>query len=293
METRTQILQRFDELTPQLQAAAKFIIDNPNEVVISSMRTVAGHAGVQPSTLVRLAQQLGYGGWPELKDAFARDMGLHAERYVARALTLANRGQDASLVTEMFSAQRRNLDLTEADAQSALQLTAALLQKAPNVHIAGFRASFPIAYSLLYGYSLFRNTVYLVDGLGAGLEMQQRRIQRDDAVVVISFAPYSREAAAVTEAAMAAKARIVAFTDSHVSPLALQADVVVLFSVDSPSFFPSIAAGIAASEALLELLVASDNSDIASKIDVAEKALYDTGAYLQQPRMRVPDRNAR
>ena len=45
MSAKEQILERFDSLSPTLQRAARFVVDNPNEVVIGSMRrnTVASY----------------------------------------------------------------------------------------------------------------------------------------------------------------------------------------------------------------------------------------------------------
>ena len=269
-----------------MQVAARFIVDHPNEVVIASMRTVAERAGAHPSTLVRLAQQLGYSGWPVLKAAFAEDLGLHIEGYGQRAKSLAARKRDPALLGEMFLAQRQNLDLTEALCATSLPDVVKLLKRAKDVHVAGFRASFPIAYSLVYGYRLFRNTVHLIDGQSGGLEMQLRLIEGKDAVVVISFSPYSRESMLIVEAAQAAGARIIALTDSNASPLALAADVSVLFSVKSPSFFPSVTAAVAVTEALLELLVVDAGKAGARQIDRAENLLNNSGAYLQRPSKR-------
>ena len=286
MGARERILERFTQLSPKLQAAARYIVDHPNEVVIQSMRNLAQVAGTKPATLVRLAQQIGYAGWPEIKSAFTQDLGLHTERYGRRARSLAARGQDAGLVSEMFLVQRRNLDLTERQCGPSLRQAAKLLKSADAVHVAGFRASFPIAYSLVYGYRLFRNSVHLVDGQSGGLEMQLRPIGRRDCMVVVSFAPYSREALAALRAAKTAGARVIALTDSGASPLALEADVAVLFSAASPSFFPSVAAAVAVVEALLELLVADAGTAAARVIDRAERQLFDSGAYLQPPPLR-------
>lgn len=288
MSARDLILERFTTLSPKLQAAARFVVDHPNEVVIGSMRSLAELAQVQPATLVRLAQQLGFSGWPELKSAMAEDLGLHTEGYGQRAKSLAVRGQVADLVGEMFAIQRQNLDVTETQCGPSLRDAAKLLKRAKAVHIAGFRASFPIAYSLTYGYRLFRNSVHLIDGHSGGLEMQLRPIERQDAVVVIGFSPYSRESVAVIEAAKAAGARIVALTDSDASPLALGADVAVLFSAKSPSFFPSVATAVAVAEALLELLVAGGGDAVAQSIDKSEQHLFDSGAYVRHAKMRYP-----
>src|SRR5262249_32558555 len=60
----------YPELTPQFQAGAKYLLDHPDEIAVSSMRSVARSAQVQSSTLVRLAQRLGFAGWPEMKAIF-------------------------------------------------------------------------------------------------------------------------------------------------------------------------------------------------------------------------------
>lgn len=283
MSARAEILERFPSLSPQLQTAARFVVDHPQEVVIESMRSLAVRAGVLPVTLVRLAQQLGYDGWPALKRAFAQDLGLDSDRYGERALSLAAR-RERDLTGELFGAQRANLDATETQSAAAMRPAARLLQRAETIHVAGFRASQPIAYALFYGLRLLRDTVQLVDGNCGALEMQLRAVARRHAMVVASFAPYSREALLAAQAARAAGAKLVAFSDSSASPLALEADASLVFSARSPSFFPSITAGVALAEALLELLVAEGGRPVADRIARSEQQLIDSGAYVSLPR---------
>ena len=286
MSVQTLIRDRYSELSPALQAAARFLLDHPNAVVVMSMRALAGNAALPAATLVRLAQRLGFAGWPQLKAAFVGELGLGTDDYGRRAKGLLARHKDATLLGEMFGVQRRNLELTEARSSSALRRAARLIERAPAVHVAGFRASFPIAYSFVYVYRLFRDSVHLLDGLAGGLEMQLRSFEKGDAVLATSFAPYSREAMTVVDAARRAGCRIVALTDSAASPLSLAADVTILFSATSPSFFPSIAAGIAAAEGLLEMLVAQAGAPGVARIERAEHALHASGAYLQSPLRR-------
>lgn len=282
MKTKERILDAFTDLSPKLQQAARFIVDHPNEVVVLSMRMLAERANTRPATLFRLAQQIGYPGWPELKDAFAGDLGLHGAGYGQRAKALQGRGKDAGLLSEIFTAHRHNLDVTEEQITPSIRKAASLLKKSGTVHVAGFRASFAVAYSFLYGYRLFRNSVQLIDGQGGGLEMQLRTIEKQDALVVIGFSPYSKETISAVEAAKKAKALIIAITDSDASPLALAADTSILFATESPSYFPSVAAGVAAVEALLGALVAADSKAAATPINRAEQGLLDSGAYVNR-----------
>ncbi len=280
MKARQQIIDGFDALSPRLQVAARFVIDHPNEVVIASMRTLAERAGVPPATLVRLAQQLGYEGWPDLKSAFADDLGLNGKGYGERARSLARRSRRPDLLDDLFLAQQTALAATAEQCLPALKAAAKLLKQARQVHVAGFRASFPIAYSLVYGYRLFRNSVQLVDGLGGNLQMQLRAIEPKDVVVAISFAPYSSESLVVARAAQAAGAPLIALTDSDASPLARAAQVAVLYSVAGASFFPSVTAAMGVAEALLGLLVAEGGDDVAARLQRNERDLVESGAYL-------------
>lgn len=281
MSVKDELRLRFATLSPALQQIAKYVLDHPNEVVTSSMRTVGTHAGAPPSTLVRFAQHLGYEGWPQFKQAVAQEMGLGPEAYGERARSLLGRASDKTLADEIFEVHHANLDATERQSSSGLAKVATLLEKAGAVHAAGFRACFPIAFSFVYVYRLFRNSVHLVDGQGGSLEMQQRAMVKGDALVVISFTPYSREALQVAEAAKAAGCKVVALTDSEASPLSLVADATLLFSIHSPSFFPSISSGLALTEALMELLASRAGKPVVQRIEKAEAQLFDSGAYLQ------------
>src|SRR6476660_5645978 len=75
----------YAEVTPQFQAGAKYLLDHPNDIAVCSMRAVARRAGVQSSTLVRLAQHLGFQGWPELREIFVDRVRSVSEGYAKRA----------------------------------------------------------------------------------------------------------------------------------------------------------------------------------------------------------------
>lgn len=287
MAVRDDIRLRFSELSPALQQVARFVLEHPNDVVTGSMRAVGARAGSPPATLVRFAQSLGFDGWPGLKEAFAQDMGLGSDAaYGQRAEALVGRPGDHDLVGETFEVHRHNLQATEARLGDALHRACALLEKARSVHVAGFRASFPVAFSFVYVYRLLRASVHLIDGQGGMLEMQCRAMEGGDALLAVGFAPYSREVLAAAQAARDAGCRIVALTDSPASPLALMADATLLFSLHSPSFFPSITSAVALSEALVELLASRAGKGVVARIEQAEAQLFASGAYLEPPQPR-------
>lgn len=280
MNPRENIVNTFRELSAELQRAAEFSLQNTNQLVVLSMRAFAAEAGVKPATLLRLAQRLGYNGWGELKDAFIDELGLRNDTYVSKAEKLIAKGTQPQLYEEVFQAYQANLAFTQNENHQAMEQAVSLLDAAENVYICGFRASFPIAWSLFYVYRLFNRQVSLIDGLASNIEVFTRELTAQDCLLLTSFAPYSRESLDVLRAAQQAGATIVAITDSPVSPLAQAADCTLLFSTDSPSFFPSVVSGMGLAECLLAMLVARHGRDAVSKIENAERYLIDSGAYV-------------
>lgn len=274
------IRARFSELSPQFQMGAAFLLDHPDEVAVSSMRKVAERAQVQPASLVRLSQQLGFPGWNELRNLFVARVRTRPEPLTTRARSLVKANAKDALANDLLIAQQHNLDVTAAHNGRVTVETARLLRRAPHVHVAGFRSCYAVAFGLVYGYRLFRSSVSLLSGEAGTLEMQLRTIARDSATIVISFAPYSVEAARVAEAALEKGSKLIAITDSAVSPIALNADKVLIFSHESPSFFPSLVAATAIAESLVAHLLALEGSEAVAQLEIAEQSLHAKGAYV-------------
>ncbi len=274
------IRARFSDLSPQFQTGAAFLLDHPDEVAVSSMRKVAERAQVQPASLVRLSQQLGFPGWNELRDLFVQRVRTRPEPYASRARSLAAGSGRDGLARDLLAAQQHNLDATAAQNARVMLEAARVLRKARHVQVAGFRSCYAVAFGFVYGYRLFRPSVSLLGGEGGTLEMQLLGIERDSATVVVSFAPYSVEAVRVAEAALEKGSRLIAITDSAVAPIALNADKVLIFSHESPSFFPSLVAATALTESLVAQLLALEGAEALAQLEQAERSLNAKGAYV-------------
>jgi DNA-binding MurR/RpiR family transcriptional regulator len=270
----------FTALSPQFQGGARYLLDHPQEIPILSMRKIAADAGVRPATLVRLAQFLGFEGWQALRELFVESVRGGPQPYAKRAKKVVRESGSRRLLTEMLDTQHRNLELTGTNNAESMPKAAELLTAAPNVYIAGFRSCYPIAFTFHYIYRLFRTTAHLIRGDAGTLELELRALAPKDAVVLASFAPYSQEILRVASAARQAGCRVIALTDSTVAPIALDADCTLLFSTESPSFFPSITAGVAVVEALVEQLLAKQGKGAIKALELAEGQLHQTGAYV-------------
>lgn len=275
------VRERFPAMSPQFQIGARRLIDFPAEVPVLSMRRIAAAAGVQPATLVRLAQSLGYEGWDDLRQVFVRGLHQLPRRYADQAQEVVRRRSAHSTLSRHATAQAGNLRLLDEANSGLLTEAARLLQRARHVHIAGFRASHAPAHTLHYLYRLFRNSVTLLRGDTGLLEMELRAFEPTDAVIIVGFAPYSQEAMRVAQAAHAHGCRIIAICDSKVAPIARHADITLLFATESSGFFPSSAAAMVLVEALANQLLGKAGKQAITALGRAEDQLRLSGAYLE------------
>lgn len=121
MDLRKLIIDHYPALTPELQRAAAFVLENINDVALISMRTIAHNADLKPATLSRLAKKLGYEGWEALKAEFIYSLKLTRSSYASRAVRLQQNLQQESAYDAVFSTLGNSLEDTQALNQDALQ----------------------------------------------------------------------------------------------------------------------------------------------------------------------------
>jgi DNA-binding MurR/RpiR family transcriptional regulator len=281
----------FDDLPPKLQAAARFLIDRPKEVALLSMREQARMAGVQPATMTRLAQTLGFSGYDELKSVFADAIRGDAGSFSSRAISLVAKQRqigDAGLISDYIDILNSHLTRLKTPSMiRALIDAAASLRTAKIIYALGLRSVFPVAYQFSYVQSYFSDQVILLEGPGGtGLD----RIQwadSDSALLIVSIAPYAAQSVALATEAHKRGIKIVAITDSIVSPIGRIADVAVCVETVSPSFFDTITPSFVVGEILVALLAAHIGPDVTARIHKSESRLQASGSlWRERPQRR-------
>jgi DNA-binding MurR/RpiR family transcriptional regulator len=280
---------RIDGLSPQLRRAARFLGRSPELVAIHSLRELAAKAGVTPATFVRLAQALGFAGYSELKRELVGRLIPAALSYVAKAEQLQNVGDPTGIYDQVFAAQSANLDATRrANSADVLRASAETLEQANRVWIVGFRSLYPLSFYLHYVWGFFRRDLFLAASPSGVLDNALFAIERGDAVVVMTMAPYSRDAVMAAEMAAKAGARVVALTDSDLSPLAAYADHVLVAATDTPSFFHSLTAANGVIEALLAVLANRGGAKALTAIRRTQERLQAMQTYVDPLVRRNP-----
>ena len=279
-------------LSPQLRQAARYVLAHPEDVALTSMRRLARHADVKPSTMVRLARALGFEGYESFREPYRDWLRGGDGPFLARARSLQSRSRTtedarARLLDDMVGADAEALGaIATGPNAAALEGACTAIRAARTVHVMGMRACYSLAHLFHYAYSIVDGNAVLVDGPAGTLYDRLARIEAPDVLFAMGFRPYSADTVRAVDLALDRGADVIALTDSMVSPLAHGARQVILIDTASPSYFQSLVPALAQIQALLALLVAAGGEDTLEAITRTERDMTAFGAYWQEPKRR-------
>lgn len=256
-----QILEAFDDMSPQIQTVARFVLDNPSDVALLSMRDQAKRAGVPASTMTRFAQKLGFSGFDGVRALYGERLRTGLDGFSERATDLVERHRacgETATVVDLFDAAARQVEgLRSQGTLEQIATAAGAIGRARRTFVLGRRSSFPLAFQLAYACELIGCDIRLLDAAGGIGPDRLFDAGPEDVLVVVGIRPYASESLTLTRYAHSREVPVVAVTDSALSPLAADAVAVVVVGVESPSFFHTMVPGLAAVEAISALVAAA------------------------------------
>ena len=287
------IVEAFNGLSPQLQTAARYVLDCPDDVALLSMREQARRAGVPPATMTRLAKRLGLEGYDEVRALYAgavRDGTLgFAGKAGLQVETQKLRGERALAADMALTLSRQIARLAETPTLDRLADAAGRLHQARRIYCLGLRSCHAIAWHFHYMLSLLSDkTVMLDDAGGIGLDAI-RDASGSDVLLAASVEPYARATIDGARYAHRQGVPVVALTDSEVSPLAQIAVTMIPAATDSPSFFHTMAPLLAVGEILAALVAGRSGAQALEALGRTEAQLAAFGVHL--PRRGAKERS--
>ena len=257
---RAQIVQRYESLSPRLKQVAAYALEHPNDIGLETLAVIAERCKVQPSTIVRFAKTFGYDGASDMQKLFRDELLSLAPSpsYAERIRQFNERagldgGHSASELMHEFVqgniAALQHLDQTTH--QPELERGVKLIAEAKAVYLVGLRRSFPVAAYLAYALRHTDKRTYLVDGLAGMIVEQSSMMGPGDLLIATSFRPYAQQTADIVEEAADRGAKVIAISDSRLSPIARRAEL--CFEVKDAEFrkFRSLTASLCLAQTLV------------------------------------------
>jgi DNA-binding MurR/RpiR family transcriptional regulator len=251
---KSDFLRRVQEttLSAKHQELAHYIVRHYRTAVALTAAQLGAEMGTSEATVIRLARELGYEGFPELRrqlHGMIRE-DLNSLELLARERSRSGPGRDAlsaMVTTEVNHLNDLAVDVSRPD---FFHLVRGLVG-AKRVYIAGHRASASLAH--FFGYSLAKVHPDVVTLAGeSDISFDAFRTVPDNSwMVAIGFARYPRETVELVDFARHENIIVGAITDRVLSPLAKRADLSLIIKAAPVSFIDSHCAPSALIAALL------------------------------------------
>lgn len=266
------LAHEFTRLSPQLQRIGRYAETNRASLTVDGIQTIAGNCNVQASAVVRFAKHFGFAGFSELQrlyhgefTAAARPSQSYPHRIRSLVRSRRSRPQPAEIGRELVRGTIAALSEFADNLETAPVGEAVdRLFKARTIYLAAVRRAFPAAAYLAYLLHRTGRPTHLLSGVGGMLRDELRAVDERDAMVAVSFHPYGRETQLAARVARTRGAAVIAVTDSRLSPIARQADVILTVSESTLHSFRSLATTVTLCQTLFLALAARMELDLSN-----------------------------
>ncbi len=283
----SRLTAEWDSLTPEAQKAARYVLENPADVGVSTVREIANAAQVKPNTLVRMARQVGYDGYEDFREPFREAIRRGAADFPDRARWLqdiAKSGDLGGLYADMIGATIRNIEETFAGiSASRLQAAAEAIWSSRQVFTLGVGVNNSNARNFTYLASTGMVQFHAIPRAGSTPVDDLAWADSRDVLIALTCRPYRTEVVEAVQIAREQGMTVIGISDSPASPVIRPAQHGFVVAADTPQFFPSSVATIAVLETLLSFVISVASEEVVERVAQFHRRRHHLGMYQEDP----------
>ncbi len=273
-----------DEFTPETRKAATYVLENPGDVGVSSIREIAEAADVKPNTFMRMARSVGFEGYDEFRAPFREEIRRGTPSFTDRARwlqSLSQSGQLGGLFADMAASAIDNIEATFAriDA-SRMKAAADAIVAARQTYVLGVGVNNSNALNFAYLADQAVPNIRAIPRAGGVALDDLSRAGSGDVLIAITCKPYRAEVVEAVGLAKDQGVTVISLSDSPASPIIIGADHGFVVTSDTPQFFPSSVSIIALLETLMAFVIADAAPEIIDNIEKFHERRHALGIYL-------------
>ncbi len=282
-----QVLERisaeWEALTPEVQKAARYVLENPRDVGVSTVREIAAAAEVKPNTVVRMARQVGFDGYDDFREPFREAIRRGAADFPDRARWLQDirrSGAMGGLYADMVDGALKNIEESFSNISAdQLEAAAEAIWNSRNVFTLGVGVNNSNARNFTYLASTGMVQFHAIPRPGSTAIDDLAWADKRDVLLAITCRPYRTEVVEAVKIAREQGMTVISISDSLASPILQGADHGFVISADTPQFFPSSVGIIALLETLLSFVIATASDEIVERVETFHKRRHALGLY--------------
>ena len=250
---------------------AQYILEHYDTAAFMTAYKLGETVGVSESTVVRFAAELGFEGYPQLQKAM-QELIRSKLTTIQRIEVNRARMADNEVLDNVMAYDMANIRQTLEELPRDVFYTAVdSLVEARKVYIFGAGSCRALANFLAYYLRLLLENVVLISPSGESEIFEEMlHIGPQDAIVGLSFPRYSSRAVKTMHFAHDRGAKVIAITDSQISPIAPYANQLLLAHSDMATIVDSLVAPLSVINSLIvavSLKKLEDNREMLNSLE--------------------------
>ena len=259
---------------------AQYIVDHYDKAAFMTAYRLGETVGVSESTVVRFAAELGFEGYPQLQKAM-QELVRSKLTSVQRIEVTRTRMADDEVLDNIIGCDLANIRQTlEELPRDTFYRAVDALVGARRVYIFGAGSCRSLASFLAYYLKLLLVDVQLIyTNSETEIFEDMLHIGAEDVIVGFSFPRYSSKTVKAMHFAHSRSARVIAITDSEISPIAEYASWLLLAHSDMATIVDSLVAPLSIVNALIVAISLRKKEDIQSELTALERIWEEYEVY--------------
>lgn len=230
-------------LSPKMAQLAAYVSEHYVQVAFMSTRDLAAAAGVSLATVVRFPAALGYPNFDAMRASIQDRINFDLTGVERLGALSQENSAPSALLRRILDGDFESLQtLVHTFSEPQFERFVAALLNAERVTILGFRYASPLAVYFEYSLAKIRHNVAAFTQADSSLYDRVRLMDAGDVLIVLTFARYPADLVALTRYAHDLGVRVLAITDSALSPVLPFAKVVLFAKATMLGFVGSLAA---------------------------------------------------
>lgn len=267
-------------LTKTQQRILTYMMDNFDETIFLNASKIAQKTEVSESSVIRLAQALGFDGYPSMQRELQRHSYYRLSMVNRLAEVVKKTRDEQDIFVKVMQEDISNLTETLKDISiETFNKAVSEIWSARHVYVLGIREEYAPALVLANSLKCFMKTVKLLEPKCGDIWDDVFGIEKGDLIIGIGFPRYVRLTVDILKYANERGAKVGIITDSLVSPLTQHADWVLPAKCEMESFYITFISAMSIIKALitaLSLKITEENAEVMKERELLwkQKKLY-------------------
>jgi DNA-binding MurR/RpiR family transcriptional regulator len=265
---QSRLAEAYRDLPEAMRRIADVLMSDHLLGALWGIESMAQRANVSVGTVVRFAKRLDYKGFSEFRDALRA--ACHARSGDGDLELLEAPSDIFGTLAEVAKRDGENLTrMIQMVDHGTLEAAVGLINQARHRVILGRGVSHVMG--LILAFYLTQAGLPCIAAIPSDFSNQVANLEDQDLMVVLSFAPYSRETVDAAVFAKESGVPVLAFSDRADSPLAPYADILIPVPSEDLLFSCSVTTFAALAHAFAIVAASQDHSSTLHRLKAADK----------------------